>query len=156
MITVNLTELQDFIVRAKRNTYVGKGQHLLPYRLCSYDLQFTDGEWAYHDSYLGESDFIGEEIVYLRGKVAWGMNYFGRILVPEQITSAQAGEVIQRSLTALYAENRFLGGYTHKTDPFTYHDTSSGDVSFFTGREWISKEEQVVYELVYHGGVVKG
>jgi hypothetical protein len=150
-----LASLHDFIVSAKRATYVGGGEKLLPYRLGSHDLQFFDGEWAYHDSYVGENDFMGEEVVYLLGKVVWGMNYFGRIVLPELITAQQAGQVIKASLTAMYNEGRFLGGFTHQLDDFHYIDTSEGDIRFFTGREWIERKGQLAYELIYHGGVVK-
>ena len=79
-----LDQLHTFIIRAKQATYVGSGRKLLPYRLGSHDLQFIEGDWAYHDSYLGENDFIGEEAVYHKQKVVWAMNYFGRILAPRQ------------------------------------------------------------------------
>src|SRR5690349_5667646 len=99
-----LAALEVFIVRAKQQTYVGDGHKLLPYRLGSKDLQYAEGDWAYHDSYVGESDFIGQEIVYYQGKPVWGMNYFGVILCPDKITSAQAGEMIKHGLTRLYLE----------------------------------------------------
>ena len=150
-----INNLNEFILLAKQATYVGSGQKLLPYRLGSHDLQFFDGDWAYHDSYLGENDFIGEEAVYYRGKVVWAMNYFGRILEPGKITSAQAGAMIKSSLTRLYAEGRFLGRFEHTEGDLTYVDTNEGNVQFFTGREWISRAGEVVYELVYHGGIVK-
>jgi hypothetical protein len=150
-----LNKLHEFIIRAKQATYVGSGQKLLPYRLGSHDLQFFDGDWAYHDSYLGENDFIGEEAVYYRGKVIWAENYFGRILKPEKITSAQAGAMIKSSLTKMYAEGRFLGRFEHSEGDLTYVDTNEGGVQFFTGREWITRVDETVYELVYHGGIVK-
>jgi hypothetical protein len=155
MDEAQLNTLHDFIVRAKRATYVGGGPKLLPYRLGSHDLQFMEGDWAYHDSYLGESDFIGQEVVYLHGKVIWGMNYFGRIVQPERITSAQAGQIIMTSLTKMYAEGRFLGRFENPVERFRYVDTSEGDVRFFQGKEWIAHGDEIVYELVYHGGVVK-
>jgi len=108
-----LDQLHTFIIRAKQATYVGGGQKLLPYRLGSHDLQFIENDWAYHDSYLGENDFIGEEAVYHKGKIVWAMNYFGRILMPDRITSAQAGATIKASLTRMYGEGRFLGGFVH-------------------------------------------
>jgi hypothetical protein len=156
MDTGQLNELNAFIVRAKWATYVGSGQKLLPYRLGSHDLQFFEGDWAYHDSYLGESDFIGEEAVYYRQKVVWAMNYFGRILNPARMTSAQAGALIKTSLSKLYAEGRFLGGFENIEGDCRYVDTNEGDVQFFTGREWISLSGETVYELVYHGGLIKG
>jgi hypothetical protein len=155
MDTLPLTELHDFIVRAKQATYVGDGQKLLPYRLGSHDLQYVKGDWAYHDSYLGESDFIGQEAVYYQQKVVWGMNYFGRILNSEWITSAQAGAMIQTSLSKMYSEHRFLGGFQHTEGEFSYVDTNEGDYQFFTGREWISRNNEIVYELIYHGGLIK-
>jgi hypothetical protein len=148
-------QLNAFIVRAKQSTYVGSGQKLLPYRLGSHDLQFVDGDWAYHDSYLGERDFIGQEAVYYCQKVVWAMNYFGRILNPVRITPAEAGAMIKASLSRMYAEGRFLGGFQHSDGELTYVDTNEGDFLFFTGREWINRKGETVYELVYHGGLVK-
>ena len=155
MTAIDLNTLHAFIVRAKAATYVGSGQKLVPYRLGSHDLQFLDGDWAYHDSYLGESDFIGEEIIYYQRQVAWGMNYFGYILQPDRISSAQAGHVIKVSLTRLYQEGRFLGGFEYTVDDLRYVDTNEGDVQLFHGKEWIEREGQIVYELRYHGGLVK-
>lgn len=148
-------DLQAFIIRTKQSTYVGSGQKLLPYRLGSHDLQFFEGDWAYHDSYLGESDFIGQEAVYYRQKVVWAMNYFGRILDPARIASAQAGAMIKASLSKMYEEGRFLGGFEHTEGDLTYVDTSEGDVGFFTGRERIRQHGEIVYELVYHGGLIR-
>ncbi len=155
MATFELDMLHAFIVRAKAATYVGSGQKLLPYRLGSHDLQFFDGDWAYHDSYLGESDFIGEEIVYAQRQIVWGMNYFGHILQPDRITSAQAGHVIKVSLMRLYQEGRFLGGFEYTVDDLRYVDTNEGDFQLFHGKEWIERDGQIVYELLYHGGVIK-
>lgn len=155
MPAYTLQDLNHFIVRAKAATYVGSGQKLLPYRLGSHDLQFFDGDWAYHDSYLGENDFIGEEAVYYQGRAVWAMNYFGRILDPEHINSAEAGAVIKVSLTAMYEQGRFLGGFEHQAGELTYTDTNDGDLTFFTGTETIRRGAMVVYRLVYHGGLVR-
>jgi hypothetical protein len=149
-----ICELLDFILKAKQSTYVGNGNRLLPYRLGSHDLQFTDGAWAYHDSYFGESDFIGEEVVYHGGKVVWGMNYFGRIIHPERIASAEAGAIIKQSLSIMYQSGRFLGGFKNSMGKFNYTDTNDGDPLYFTGKEWIDLNGEVIYTLVYHGGLI--
>ena len=136
-----LEELERFIVRAKASSYVGEGKQLLPYRLDSHDVQYIEGDWAYHDSYL-------------RRKAVWAMNYYGRIVEPTAITGAEAGRVIRASLSSLYNEGRFLGGYRHQSEPFTYYDTYDGDFTWFHGREWISSEKGLAYELLYHGGLI--
>jgi hypothetical protein len=150
-----LNALNQFIVSAKRTTYVGGGAKLLPYRLGSRDLQYQEGEWAYHDSYFGESDFLGQEIVYYQTKPVWGMNYYGRLLRPDLATAEQMGRMIMTSLSKMYQENRFLGGFEHIEGSFKYVDSSNGDVSAFHGTELIYLNDELVYQLVYHGGLIQ-
>jgi hypothetical protein len=146
--------LYDFIIRAKAATYVGSGQPASACRPSSHDLKFADGDWSYLDSYFGGRDFIGEEVVYYSGKPVWGMNYYGHILRSDLITPAQAGQVIQASLSKMYSEGRFLGGFEYRHEGFTYIDTSEGSVTSFRGREYISRRGETAYELFYHGGLI--
>jgi hypothetical protein len=147
-------ELNAFIVRAKSVTYVGNGQKAPSCRPGSHDLKFSEGDWSYLDSYYGGRDFIGEEVVYYKGKPIWAMNYYGRILRSDLITPAQAGEVIKASLLKMYTEGLFLGGFEHDHEEFTYTDTSEGQGSSFHGRESISWAGEMAYELIYHGGLI--
>jgi hypothetical protein len=150
-----LEELRSFIVRAKAATYVGDGATGAAHRQGSHDLEFRDGTFTYVDSYFGGADFIGQEVVYRDEEPVWAMNYYGRILEPGMITAAEAGQVIKASLSALYAESRFLGGFEHALGDATYTDTNEGDVASFTGREWISRAGRRIYVLDYHGGLIR-
>jgi hypothetical protein len=151
----SLEQLNAFIVQAKAATYVGGGAKSPPCRPGSHDLQFRDGDFAYLDSYFGGTDFIGEEVVYYQGEPVWAMNYYGHILEPTLITAAEAGQIIQTSLSKMYEEERFLGGFEHSIGNNTYFDTNEGDITSFTGKEWITCESAKAYELTYHGGLVK-
>lgn len=151
----SLAQLEAFIVKAKAATYVGGGQKSLSRRPGSHDLEFHLGPFSYLDSYFGGSDFIGQEVAFYEGKAVWVMNYYGRILEPEKIQAAQAGQIIQESLSRMYQEGRFLGGFEHQVEDCTYTDTSQGDLTSFTGMEWITRDDLRVYELVYHGGLIK-
>lgn len=155
MTDLTLEQLGAFIVRAKAATYVGGGARSLSYRPGSHDLQFHEGDFSYLDSYFGGADFIGQEVVYYRGRPVWAMNYYGRILRPDMIEPAEAGRIIQESLSEMYRQGRFLGGFEHVVDDSTYVDTNEGDMASFTGREWITRQGIKVYELVYHGGFIK-
>ena len=155
MTMLPLEKLNAFIVKAKSATYVGSGARSLAYRPGAHDLQFHDGEFAYLDSYFGGTDFLGQEVVYYQGSPVWVMNYYGYILKPELITAAEAGQIIKESLSRLYEEKRFLGGFEHTAQNGTYIDTNEGDTASFTGKEWIARQGIKVYELVYHGGLVK-
>jgi hypothetical protein len=152
---MDTSDLNAFIVRAKAATYVGDGEHVSPCRTGSHDLRFSDGEWAYRDSYFGGSDFIGEEVVYFKEQPVWAMNYYGRILRPDLITAAQAGGMIKASLARMYTEGRFLGGFQHSEAELTYVDTNEGNVDGFRGHELIRCGPETAYELDYHGGLIK-
>ena len=152
---IDVDSLQAFIVRAKAATYVGDGEHTDPCRTGSHDLRFQEGNWSYHDSYFGGSDFIGEEVVYFADRPIWAMNYYGRILRDDLLTAAQAGQMIKASLSRLYQEGRFLGGFAHTENDLAYVDTSEGSPEHFHGREIIRCGEEVAYELLYHGGMIR-
>jgi len=151
----DLHELNAFIVRAKAATYVGDGEHVTPCRSGSHDLNFSEGEWNYLDSYFGGSDFIGEEVVHFAGKPVWAMNYYGRILRDDLLTAARAGQMIKASLSRMYKEGRFLGGFEYAENDLTYIDTSEGNTDSFHGRELIRRVQEIAYELRYHGGLIR-
>ncbi|HEY2980995.1 MAG TPA: DUF5680 domain-containing protein [Anaerolineales bacterium] len=152
---IDLQELNEFIVRAKAATYVGDGKSALPCRPGSHDLRFADGPWEYLDSYFGGSDFLGQETVYFAGQPVWAMNYYGRILRDDLIDAARAGAMIKASLTRMYQQGRFLGGFEHTQDGLTYIDSSDGAADHFHGREFIRRGQEIAYELVYHGGLIR-
>ena len=152
---INIDELNAFIVRAKSATYVGGGEHVESCRLGSHDLRFTDGKWSYLDSYFGGTNFIGEEVVYLDERPVWAMNYYGYILRNDLLTATQSGQMIKASLSRMYMEGRFLGGFEHTESDLTYVDTSEGKADHFHGREFIRRGQDIAYELIYHGGLIK-
>ena len=155
MDTVPIDDLEGFIVRAKAATYAGDGAHVPPYRQGSQDLLFVDGDFSYHDSYVGGTDFAGQEVVYWRAVPVWSESYAGRIIDDAAIEAATAGRVIKGSLSAMYREGRFLGGFEHVHEGWVYRDASDGDVRWFEGRESIVRDGREVYELRYHGGLLR-
>lgn len=154
-MAIDLNELNTFIVRAKAATYVGDGEHITPCRVGSHDLRFSEGEWTYLDSYFGGTDFIGEEVVHFAAKPIWAMNYYGRVLRDDLLTAAEAGQVIKASLSRMYREGRFLGGFEHSENDLTYLDASEGRADSFHGREFIRRGQEIAYQLVYHGGLIR-
>lgn len=150
-----IAKLEKFALKAKNACYVGGGKHLLPYRQGSHDLQFFEEEWAYHDSYFGGWNFLGEEVVYLNDCPVWGMNYYGYILEPDKLKAEEAGRMIMRSLSAMYVEGRFLGGWTYAFEDMIYQDHNDGDIRRFEGLETIERNGQIVYRLSYHGGIIR-
>ncbi|MGO4353858.1 DUF5680 domain-containing protein [Rhizobium sp. RAF36] len=151
-----LTLLNDFIVEAKSQTYVGGGAKISACRPGSQDIGYERGEWRYLDSYFGGTDFAGQETVWLNGEPVWAMNYFGHIIEPRLIDGSRAGAVIKAALSALYSgEKRFLGGMEYEHAFGLYIDRSEGDCGHFRGMEMIVVEERRAYELDYRGGLIR-
>ena len=148
-------ELNAFIVQAKAATYVGDGKQAVPCRKGAHDLAFEHGLFGYLDSYFGGEDFIGQEVVYYKDEPVWAMNYYGKIIEPDEITGVETGAVIKESLSKMYEQGRFLGDFEHVVGECVYFDTNAGSVGSFSGREWITKAGTFVYELVYHGGMIR-
>lgn len=152
---MSITELDRFIVLAKRQTYVGDGVKAPASRIGAHDLSFADGDWSYRDSYFGGTDFLGRETVWLRDEPVWAMNYYGYILRPDLIDAGRAGATIKAALSAMYAEGRFLGGFEWRGQHGVYRDSSTGDASHFHGREVIDVNGVTAYALDYFGGLVR-
>lgn len=152
---MELNELEDFIVAAKRQTYVGNGSRAPSCRPGSHDLGFARGGWRYLDSYFGGTDFIGQEVVWFRDAPVWAMNYYGYILRSDLIDAERAGLTIKAALTAMYAEGRFLGGWRWEGPHGVYEDASEGDASHFVGTERITCGGVPAYRLDYGGGLIR-
>jgi hypothetical protein len=60
-----------------------------------------------------------------------------------------------QSLSRMYREGRFLGGFEHREGRLRYVDRNEGDVHSFQGREQIFHDDDLVYELLYHGGALR-
>ena len=155
MNQVNTSDLERFIVTAKRACYVGDGAKADPSRMGSHDLAYTEGPWHYRDSYFGGTDFLGQEVVWRDGAPVWAMNYCGYILRADLIDAARAGSTIKSALSALYAQGRFIGGWDWDGPHGSYVDRSFGDLTRFTGREVILVKGVEAYRLDYAGGLVK-
>ncbi|MGW1276257.1 DUF5680 domain-containing protein [Streptomyces tsukubensis] len=144
--------LESFVVRAKAATYAGGGGKIPSVRVSSHDLEYREGELVYRDSYFGGTDFLGQETVHLGDRPLWGMNYYGYVL-HDDIDAGVAGRVVTASLSALYREGRFLGGFRYTVEGLTYTDETTGDVARFRGVEHITVPSGIrAYELRYHGG----
>jgi hypothetical protein len=151
-----MDELEAFILEAKSHCYVGHGQKTQrPCRLGSHDLSFTKAGFSYLDSYFGGTDFMGQETVWRDGIPVWGMNYYGKILNDDLMKAETAGRIITSSLQALYTQGRFLGGFKQEVEGYHDNDQSDGTYRRFTGWETIHRDHMLLYQLDYHGGIIR-
>ena len=52
-----MKDIIEFLIKAKRATYAGKGSETSPTRPQSHDLTYSEGDYMYYDTYLGGGKF---------------------------------------------------------------------------------------------------
>lgn len=147
------TQLIAFIMRAKRNTYAAGGPEVTPSRPSSKDLPYREGRYHYIDTYLGSFNFIGEEAVWFNNEPVWGMNYYGRTLVPE--IPDGFSECLKTALMNITAEAPYRGPASFQSGLFEYHCQWQGSIDSFIGSEEILFDHEKMYELDFHGGILR-
>lgn len=148
----NMQELARFIVKAKKNTYAGKGEGRKESD-GSKNLQYREGSYVYRDRYFGSDRLGGEEVVWFKDKPAWVMNYHGGI-EREAVDPESVFVFLRKALFQVSAERPFRGPRSYKEGEFEYADSSIGDMKCFKGTEEITLRGDTVYRLEYAGGIV--
>lgn len=137
----------DFLIKAKKATYAGKGVEKEPSRPHSHDLDYIEGELTYIDTYLGGYSFAGEEALWEHDQPFWAMNYIGRVLSDEF-----DGDFLKEALSVISEDKPFRGPETFLRDNYEYKCKIEGDFAWFSGEEAIHYKGLKVYECIFHGG----
>ena len=116
-------------------------------------MAYHENEYYYLDSYFGEKDFSGEEVVYHKEIPVWSMNYYGKMIrddLPEGFI-----ETLREALIKVSEKNPFRGPEEYTRGKYKYKCSNEGDIDFFNGTESIFYEDEEVYRLYFHGGRIK-
>jgi len=150
---IEMNNLGKFLVNAKRNTYAAQKGKVPSSRKYSKDLEFEENDYYYLDSYFGEKDFSGEEIVYFKELPIWSMNYYGKMIkenIPEGFI-----EILREALQKASEDKPFRGPEEYIRGKYKYRCSNEGNIDFFHGTESIFYENEEVYRLYFHGGCIK-
>ena len=142
--------LVEFLIRAKKATYAGKGAETISSREKSHDLTYRDGDYMYYDTYLGSVRFAGEEALWIKNTPFWSMNYIGRV-----IGSPFSGDFLKEALLRVPEDKPFRGPETYSNGDYTYHCETEGTFGWFHGKETICYKGSQIYECIFHGGLVE-
>jgi hypothetical protein len=148
--------LANFLNEANKQAYANKDAPKAPSsRAGSEDYHFEKDDLMFHDTYFGGRDFIGEEIVYVEGRPAWGINYYGFVLKPD----VDEKELYDFLRQALMADNptlmpvRGLDGFS--SGDWAYRFSAEGKLRRFSGQEKILLKGEAVYQCWFHGGYIE-
>lgn len=143
-------EVLDFLLKAKKSTYAGKGSETASCRPGSHDFAFREGNLLYYDSYLGGDLFAGEEAIWRDGAPCWSLNYAGRVL-----DESFSGDFLKEALCKVPREKPFRGPEYYAAGDYAYRCGVSGSVDWFQGFETVSFQDKPVYECRFHGGSLR-
>ena len=140
----------DFLIRAKKATYAGKGAETTPSRTGSHDLIYREDDLMYYDTYLGGERFAGEEALWISNVPYWSMNYVGRV-TGENFS----GNFLKEALLHVPPEIPYRGPLHYTAGDYSYQCEVTGTFDWFSGREVISFRDTEIYECLFHGGLIK-
>ncbi len=143
-------KIVEFLLKAKKASYAGKGPEIDPSRPVSHDLQYSEGSLLYIDTYLGEEKFAGEEAIWKDGQPVWAMNYCGRA-----IADGFSGDFLKEALANVPFDKPYRGPDEYRNGDYLYKCSVAGDPHWYNGFEEIYNGVNKVYECMFHGGDVK-
>ncbi len=143
-------EWVEFLIRAKKATYAGKGAETEPSRPLSHDLVYREGDLMYLDTYLGGEKFAGEEALWVCGVPRWSMNYVGRVT-----GDPFSGDFLKEALLHVPADMPFRGPLAYTNGDYAYQCEVSGGFEWFQGKETIAYQGRELYECYFHGGLIQ-
>jgi len=145
----------DFLIKAKKSTYANAdGDSKKTLDDGSKEFVFSEGEYFYRDRYFGSDSFAGEEIVFFNNEAIWVMNYCGCIL-EKIINEKDVYSFLKRALMEMREEAPFRGPAEFTNNNYQYTSSFLGDVSSFVGIENIYLDKNKIYELNFHGGIIR-
>lgn len=146
-------DLKQFIYNASRATYASGDESIKAKQPDgSTTIEYHEGDWAYHDNYFGGEPYGGREVVFYRGKSVWMMVYYGYVLIENG--NAEVYGFLMEALRHTTIEAPYRGPERFEKDNWRYENMIDGAVENFTGVEKIFRDEKLVYEAKYIGGLV--
>jgi transcriptional regulator with XRE-family HTH domain len=146
----DLDELIAFRLEANVNTYAAFMNEVDATRPSSHDFRYENGNYIYHDTYVGGEEFAGEESICKSGQAVYAMNYMGRVL-----SEGFSGNFLKEALRAADKKMPYRGPELYQSGEYIYRCKVTGDFTWFQGYEEIYHNDLKVYECVFHGGTLK-
>ncbi len=151
-------DLYDFLIEAKKQTYANENvEKVLSSRKGSFDYEYHNDKMTYHDTYFGGTKFMGEEVVYSSSETpVWGMNYYG-VTLNESLSEEAMDQALRPSLMKVGEEDILpvRGPREYVNNEYRYTFEVTGDLTSFDGVETIYKNDEKIYILKCHGGIIQ-
>lgn len=149
-------QLYTFIKKAAKSTYPAlEVEEISPEGSGFKDLNFSEGEFSYKDSYTGYFRSAGTEVVKFKGTPVWLQLYRGGMVEGKEALADKTFEFLKKAFTT-YEEGfqSFRGPHSLKDGDWSYKYKQEGDISEFQGFEEIFFKDDLVFVHRTIGGLV--
>lgn len=154
-VELDLKELASFLVKAKKATYAGSGKDVEPQRPGFKELEFSEGDFNYRDSYTGFYAAPGQEIIRFKGVPAWAMAYDGETMKQfRNETALKIYAFLKKALMEVEEKKPFRGPEHLEEGNLVYISKVVGDITRFTGQEKILLNNIEAFRQSFFGGLI--
>ena len=157
---IDLKKLAKFLVKAKKATYASINKMKIEAERPMHDeLEFSEGDFYYRDSYSGFFQAPGMEEVRLvkNGATIWTMAYSGGMLSKYQKDAEFAKQtftLLKKALSSVNEKIPYRGPKNMINGDWEYVNNVKGDIKRFLGHEKIFYKKKEVFSQDYIGGLV--
>ena len=145
-----LDELLHFKLQTTTNAYAAFVNEVKLSQFNTHDCRYEEKPYVYYDSYLGDRQFIGQEIILRKGQTIYAMNYAGRVIKDEFNKN-----FLKEALRASTIKMPFRGPEFYQSGEYIYRCKVYGQSTWFQGREEIFHNREKTYEYFFHGGILR-
>ncbi|MBI2641035.1 hypothetical protein HYW87_00345 [Candidatus Roizmanbacteria bacterium] len=149
---VNIRSLLRFKHEADTAGYESeKPKHMRQEKDGSTTIWYESGDWKFHDNFFGGEPYGGRTVIHYKNKPVHMTVYYGWVI--ESLNPNELYPFLRKALRA--AENKlFRGPKKFKEGEFLYLNKWMGNIKKFSSFEKIYKDEKLVYQARFMGGLV--
>lgn len=154
-----LKNLQIFLGKAMLATYAGGGSLINNTQRAGFrELEYSESDWYYRDSYAGYIKSVGQEVVWYKDKPYWSQIYGGGMSAGFENNefADQTFDFLKRVLSTGDKKQIFQprGPNVFMDNDWRYESIWEGDIKDYKGNEIISFIGKVVFTHDFRGGLI--
>lgn len=150
---MDISNLKQFLIQFNEAGFASDNRNMWTKELDgSTSITYENGEYMAHDNFFGGEPYGGREVIFLNNKPSWMMVYYGWVV--EGFDKNEVYKALRNALMNQPKDFPVRGPKEIEFEGFVYKNNWEGDVERFSGKEVIMKNNEIVYEADYMGGLV--
>lgn len=149
---MNTDDIRLFLVKANRSGYGNEQTKQIDEADGSHGIEYSDGDWKFHDNFFGGEPFGGREVISYKNKPVWMMVYYG--FVTEMSQQKEIYTFLKKALLSFTEDMPYRGPEELTDGDWQYSNKVIGEFANFSGEETIAYMGVPVYQTKYQGGLV--